>query len=72
MDLAKEIGVTPAQLSLAWLLHQGDDIVPIPGTRKSERVTENAGAVDIALAPEVVEKISTLAAPGLAQGQTLL
>ena len=72
MDLAKEIGVTPAQLSLAWLLHQGDDIVPIPGTRKSERVTENAGAADISLAPEVVEKISALAAPGLAQGQTLL
>jgi len=72
MDLAKEIDVTPAQLSLAWLLHQGDDIIPIPGSRKNERVTENANAADITLAPEVVEKISTLAAPGLAQGQTLL
>jgi aryl-alcohol dehydrogenase-like predicted oxidoreductase len=72
MDLAKEIGVTPAQLSLAWLLHQGDDIIPIPGTRKSERVTENANAADIMLAPEVVEKISNLAVPGLAQGQTLV
>jgi aryl-alcohol dehydrogenase-like predicted oxidoreductase len=72
MDLAKEISVTPAQLSLAWLLHQGDGIIPIPGSRKSERVTENANAADITLAPVVVEKISTLAAPGLAQGQTLL
>jgi aryl-alcohol dehydrogenase-like predicted oxidoreductase len=72
VDLANEIGVTPAQLSLAWLLHQGDDIVPIPGTRKRRRVTENANATDIALAPEVVEKISALAAPGLAQGGTLV
>lgn len=72
MDLAKEIGVTPAQLCLAWLLHQGDDIIPIPGTRNRERVTENAKAADIMLAPEVVEKISGLAVPGLAQGQTLL
>ncbi|MGD9010095.1 MAG: aldo/keto reductase [Desulfobacteraceae bacterium] len=72
MGLAEDIGVTPAQLSLAWLLHQGDDIIPIPGTRKSERVTENAKAADIELAPEVVEKISALAAVGLAQGKTLL
>ncbi len=72
MDLAKEIGVTPAQLSLAWLLHQGDDIIPIPGTRKSERVTENANAADIMLAPEVVERVSALAVPGLAMGQTLV
>ena len=72
MDLAKEIGVTPAQLSLTWLLHQGDDIIPIPGTRNSERVTENAKAADITLAPEVVEKISGLAAPGIARGQTLV
>lgn len=72
MNLANEIGVTPAQLSLAWLLHQGDNIIPIPGTRKNKRVTENANAADITLAVEVVEKISSLAAPGLAQGQTLL
>lgn len=72
MHLAYEIGVTPAQLSLAWLLHQGDDIIPIPGTRNSERVTENAVAANITLAAAVVEKISTLAEPGLAQGQTLV
>ncbi len=72
MDVAKEIGVTPAQLSLAWLMHQGDDIIPIPGTRNNERVTENAKAADITLAPEVVEKISEVAVPGIAQGQTLV
>ncbi len=70
--LAEDLGLTAAQLSLAWLLHQGEDIVPIPGTRKPERVTENAKAAEVTLSPEIVEKISGLAAPGLAQGQTLL
>lgn len=72
MKLADEIGVTPAQLSLAWILHQGNDIIPIPGTRKPERVTENANAAEIELSPEVVKKISDLAAPGTAVGATLL
>ena len=72
MELAEELGITAAQLSLAWLLHQGEDIIPIPGTRKRERVMENGKAAEVILRPEVVEKISGLAAPGLAQGQTLL
>ena len=46
MKLAEELGITAAQLSLAWLLHQGEDIIPIPGTRSQKRVTENARAVD--------------------------
>lgn len=70
--VARELDVSPAQLSLAWLLHQGQDIIPIPGTRKAKRVTENARAADLVLSPEIVEKISQLAAPGLAQGETLL
>jgi aryl-alcohol dehydrogenase-like predicted oxidoreductase len=72
MELARERGITAAQLSLAWLLHQGQDIIPIPGTRQPARVTENAGAADVVLSPDVVEKISSLAAPGLAQGPTLV
>jgi aryl-alcohol dehydrogenase-like predicted oxidoreductase len=72
MALAEEIGVTPAQLSLAWLLHQAEDIVPIPGTRKPDRVTENAKAAEVKLSTEMVEKISSMAAPGLAQGRTLV
>jgi len=72
MELAEELGITAAQLALAWLLHQGEDIIPIPGTRKRERVTENGKAAEVILRPEVVKKISGLAAPGLAQGQTLL
>lgn len=72
MKLAEELGITAAQLSLAWLLHQDKNIIPIPGTRRRKRVTENAQAAEIILNPETVRKISELAAPGLAQGQTLL
>ncbi len=72
MKLAEELEITAAQLSLAWLLHQGEDIIPIPGTRSRERVTENANAAEIIFDSGTVENISKLAAPGMAQGQTLL
>jgi aryl-alcohol dehydrogenase-like predicted oxidoreductase len=44
-ELASEKGITPGQLALAWLLAQGDDIVPIPGTKRRERLEENAKAL---------------------------
>jgi len=47
--LAREKGATPGQLALAWVLHQGDDFVPIPGTRRLERIEENIAAADIDL-----------------------
>lgn len=47
--LAEEKGCTAGQLALAWVLHQGDDVVPIPGTRRVERLEENIAAVDLAL-----------------------
>ena len=72
MALAKEMEITPAQLALAWLLHQGDAIVPIPGTRKPQRVLENAQAADFKFDPETIAKISALAAPGTAQGNPLV
>ncbi len=72
MQVAAELDITPAQLALAWLLHQGDDIVPIPGTRQQNRITENAAAAGITLDAETVERISSLAAPGKAVGQTLV
>jgi aryl-alcohol dehydrogenase-like predicted oxidoreductase len=56
-ELAEEKGCTPAQLALAWLLHQGPDIVPIPGTRKIERLDENAAAARIALSDEDLRRI---------------
>lgn len=51
----KELDITPAQLALAWLLHQGNDIIPIPGTRKQSRLAENAAAAEIALNAETVK-----------------
>ncbi|WP_279626107.1 aldo/keto reductase [Shewanella morhuae] len=48
-EIARYKGISVSQLALAWLLAQGDDIVPIPGSRRQERVAENAGAADIAL-----------------------
>ena len=72
IQFAEELDITPAQLALAWLLHQGEDIIPIPGTRNPDRVTENADAADFSFDSGTVESISKLAAPGLAQGQTLL
>ncbi|HEU4663073.1 MAG TPA: aldo/keto reductase [Dokdonella sp.] len=56
-QLAQARGCTPAQLALAWLLHRGDDIVPIPGTRRVARLDENAGAARIRLDATVVRTI---------------
>ncbi len=72
MAVARELNVTPAQLALAWLLHQGQDIFPIPGTRRADRVEENARSADIRLTPELLERIDVLARPGIAEGATLL
>lgn len=72
MQFAEELEITSAQLALAWLLHQGDDIVPIPGTRKQSRITENAAAAEMILSSETIRQISSLAVPGLAKGQTLV
>jgi aryl-alcohol dehydrogenase-like predicted oxidoreductase len=71
-SLAQELGITPAQLALAWLLHQGDDVVPIPGSRKPERVTENAGAASVKLSADVLQRIKQMAPAGAAKGGTLL
>lgn len=51
-ELARRKGTTPARIALAWLLHQKPWIVPIPGTKKEERLIENAGAGDVVLTPE--------------------
>jgi aryl-alcohol dehydrogenase-like predicted oxidoreductase len=67
-QMAAEIGCTPAQLALAWLLHQGDDVVPIPGTRRIKYLEENAGAVDIALTDGQLHELDELFPPGAAAG----
>jgi aryl-alcohol dehydrogenase-like predicted oxidoreductase len=66
--IAADKGCTPAQLTLAWLLAQGPDIVPIPGTKRRERLAENLGALAVRLAPEEVERISAAIPPGTAAG----
>jgi aryl-alcohol dehydrogenase-like predicted oxidoreductase len=67
-SIAREKRCTPAQLALAWLLAQGEDIVPIPGTKRKQRVDENLAALNVKLSREDVTKISAVAPPGAAAG----
>ena len=59
-DIAKEKGVTAAQLALAWVLAQGEDVVPIPGTKHPKYVEENAAAVDIELSDDELNQIDEI------------
>jgi aryl-alcohol dehydrogenase-like predicted oxidoreductase len=61
--VAREVGATPAQVALAWLLAQGDDIVPIPGTKHVSRMEENAGALGIALTADQLARLGAVQAP---------
>jgi aryl-alcohol dehydrogenase-like predicted oxidoreductase len=67
-EIASRIGCTPAQLALAWVLAQGDDIVPIPGTKRRKYLEENAGAVDISLTRSQIEEINAVFPMGAAAG----
>jgi aryl-alcohol dehydrogenase-like predicted oxidoreductase len=58
--VAAEAGATPAQIALAWLLAQGDDIAPIPGTKRVARVEENTAADDMMLSVEQIERLNNL------------
>jgi aryl-alcohol dehydrogenase-like predicted oxidoreductase len=60
--VANEVGATPAQIALAWLLAQGDDIAPIPGTKRVARVEENIAADRIELSGELIERLNNLTA----------
>lgn len=64
----QEVGATPGQLSLAWLLAKGEDVIPIPGSRKTAHLLENLGAADISLTPEQVARIDAAFPPGIAHG----
>jgi aryl-alcohol dehydrogenase-like predicted oxidoreductase len=66
--LAAKKGCTPAQVTLAWLLAQGEDVVTIPGTRYQPRLDENAGALDVALTAEEVAALGAAIPPGAAAG----
>ncbi|PZV07665.1 MAG: aldo/keto reductase [Leptolyngbya sp.] len=66
--IATQKGVTPSQLALAWLLAQGDDIVPIPGTKRRKYLEENVGATDISLTADELRQIEATAPKGVAAG----
>ncbi|CAH0272788.1 General stress protein 69 [Arthrobacter sp. Bi83] len=67
-DLADEKQCSPAQLALAWLLAQGEHIVPIPGTKKRDRLNENLGATAVELSAEDLARLDELAPAGAAAG----
>lgn len=68
-EIADEKNVKPSQLALAWVLAQGEDIVPIPGTRHSNYLLENIAALDIALTDDEIHQIDTIAPKGVAAGE---
>lgn len=67
-EIAAEKGATPGQLALAWLLAQGDDIVPIPGTKRRTYLEENVGATAIKLTPDDLQRIEAVAPKGSVAG----
>ncbi len=67
-QIAAEKGCTPAQLALRWVLAQGNDIVPIPGTKRRKYLEENAGALDVTLTASDLKRIDEVAPPGAAAG----
>jgi aryl-alcohol dehydrogenase-like predicted oxidoreductase len=66
--IAKKKSCTPAQLALAWVLARGNDVVPIPGTRRRKHLEEDAGALGVKLTPEDLEALDKAAPPGAASG----
>jgi aryl-alcohol dehydrogenase-like predicted oxidoreductase len=68
VEIASEKGVTPSQLALAWVLHQGDDIVPIPGTKRRRYLEENVAATGISLTADDLARIDRAAPRGAVSG----
>jgi aryl-alcohol dehydrogenase-like predicted oxidoreductase len=67
-EIAAEKDVTPGQLAIAWLLHQGEDIVPIPGTKRRKYLEENVAAADVSLSGDDLARIDEAAPAGAAAG----
>jgi len=67
-EIAKAKGCTASQLALAWVMAQGDDVVPIPGTKRRRYLEENVAACDVSLTPEDLAHIDAAAPPGAAAG----
>lgn len=67
-ELAEQKGCKPSQIALAWLLSRGEDIIPIPGTKRIPYLVENIGAVDIELTSDDLKRIDEIAPKGVAKG----
>jgi aryl-alcohol dehydrogenase-like predicted oxidoreductase len=67
-EIAQEKGITPSQLALAWVLAQGDDIVPIPGTKHVRYLDDNIGALEVKLSDEDLKRLDEILPPGAAAG----
>jgi aryl-alcohol dehydrogenase-like predicted oxidoreductase len=67
--IATDLGATPAQLALSWLLHQGEDVAPIPGTKRVRYLEENAAAVEIELSGDQLATLSDSFPPDLTAGE---
>jgi aryl-alcohol dehydrogenase-like predicted oxidoreductase len=67
-EIAEEKGITPAQLALAWVLAQGEDIVPIPGTKRRDRLEENVATLDVDLTAEDLDRIESAFPKGATAG----
>jgi aryl-alcohol dehydrogenase-like predicted oxidoreductase len=68
-DMAAEIGCTPVQLALAWVLAQGNDVAPIPGTKHVKYLEENVGALDVQLTEDQLRALDELFPPGVVAGE---
>jgi aryl-alcohol dehydrogenase-like predicted oxidoreductase len=68
-ELAAQKGATPGQVALAWLLHRGDDIVPIPGTKRRSYLEENLGALEVKLTAEDMVQLDVLLPEGKTAGE---
>jgi aryl-alcohol dehydrogenase-like predicted oxidoreductase len=66
--LAEQVGVTPTQLALAWLLHQGPDVIPIPGTKRISYLEQNAAAADVNLDADTLIALDAAVPRGAAAG----
>jgi aryl-alcohol dehydrogenase-like predicted oxidoreductase len=62
-DIAKQKGSTPGQIALAWLLHKGEDIVPIPGTKQRRHLEDNVGAEAVSLTPDEMARLEDVLSP---------
>jgi aryl-alcohol dehydrogenase-like predicted oxidoreductase len=71
-EIADEAGCTPVQLALAWLLHQGDDVVPIPGTKHVRYLEENVAATEVSLSDALLGRLDELLPPGAVAGERYL